>query len=209
MKRKMVILTICLSIVSIAAFVLAANSSESLSAKAQQSSKIKIQEKNPPPPQRVVYRFLFLHVLNLKQRAEDLKTQGKDSKGIENYYKNEAKLTDSEARALDEVAADSIREVGEIDSQAKAIIEAARAKFPDGRIVRGQELPPPPELEQLQDLRDAVLTRAHERLRTLFGEQRFREFDSFVQNTVGSQTRPISPKLRRPGVTPGDGKRRS
>ncbi|MGH9832569.1 MAG: hypothetical protein ACREBD_29815 [Blastocatellia bacterium] len=208
MRRKLVFAVVCLSLVSIIAFTFASHSRGKMR-DATQNPSARIQSDNPPPPPRLVYRFLFRHVVSLKQKAAELKSRGLDSKGIENFYRNEAQLTDNEAQILEDIAADSVRDVEQLDALAKTIIDAERARYPEGRIAKGQEIPPPPGLEQLQEQRDAAMTRAYNRLRAAFGEQRFRNFDSFAQRSIGSKISPIASRSRRPGLPPEQGNRRS
>jgi hypothetical protein len=204
MRRKFVLVIVCLSIASVVAVTFSIRSSgKSRTGPQIQDAKAKIQTDNPPPSPRVVYRFLFKHVMSINQKAAELKTQNGSSKGLENFYKNEAALTDREAQVLNEIAADSVREVEEIDARIKEVITAARAHYPEGRLAHKDQTPtPPPELEQLYEQRDAAMTRGYHRLRTEFGEERFRAFDSVVQGRIGANIHPVTPDLRKPGVLP-------
>ncbi|HKX26918.1 MAG TPA: hypothetical protein VJ302_04415 [Blastocatellia bacterium] len=208
MRRKLIFVVGCLAIASIVAVAFAANSG-SRPRPASHPAKAQAQADNPPPA-RVVYRFFFRHLLSLKHKAAEIQSRGGNSFGLENYYRNEAHLTDDEVRILEEIAADSVREVEEIDAQAKVITDELRAQFPGGRMPARIEGPPPPspELERLQEQRDAAMTRAYDRLRTELGDQKFQTLDSVVQRRIGANLTTVAPTMRRPGLSPAEGQRR-
>lgn len=75
------------------------------------------------------------------------------------------------------------------DEKAQKIITAFRARYPGGKVPQGESLPPPPpELTRLWEERKAIILHARDRLREAFGEQKFKQFDAFLNNRPESST---------------------
>src|SRR5205807_6133751 len=74
-------------------------------------------------PEFEVYRQLFHHHVSMKKKAEELEKQGKDGKSLREFYKREAKFSDDQARAFDEIASSCEEEIAKQDAKAKAIID--------------------------------------------------------------------------------------
>jgi hypothetical protein len=138
------------------------------------------------PPQ-VVYSALFHHVVAVKQQAEAEERQGKDARSLRSMFREKADLSDVQAHLLDAIATDCVREVAAQDARAQVIISAFKVRFPPGRLPPGVKLPPPPpELKQMQEERDAMILRARERLRLSLGEDEFQRFEGLVTRQVAA-----------------------
>jgi hypothetical protein len=140
-------------------------------------------------PDHVTYRMLLHNVYLFNQKAEANELQGKrESAGaFRRAFQHEAELSDEQARMLNEIAADCEREVREQDAKARVIIDARRAAYPGGRIPPGgKPLPPSPELEAMQQERNAIILRARDRLRQALGEQEWGRFQEFIHQRVAS-----------------------
>ena len=177
MKHKRII--ICLSVVlAIAAGV---------TFKFQKSPGL--AKETPPPRQAIpefeVYRMLFHHHVSMKKKAGELEKEGKDAKFLREFYKREAKLTDDQARAFDEIATKCEEEVAKQDAKAKAIVDKALAKNGNGKLAKGAQPPePPPELRSLWDERNAIIMRHRYDLETAFGGSEFKRFADYVNQDV-------------------------
>src|SRR5258708_4427958 len=142
-------------------------------------------------PEHVVYSHLFRHVMLLKAKAAEAERGGKDGQELRTLYKNNASLNNSQANALDEVAADCERQISEVDAKAKETINRLKQLYPGGKIPDGEHLPPPPpELKTLWDQRTQIILNARDRLRSAYGEQEFVRFDHFVKQTTKIQVEP-------------------
>lgn len=88
------------------------------------------------------------------------------------------------------------------DKQAKEIIAAFSAQYPDGKLPDNMELlPPPVELGVLQQERDAIILEARDRLHAALGDNEFARFDKFVKEKVAPNVRLTgSGELRPKGV---------
>jgi hypothetical protein len=151
-------------------------------------------------PEHIVYRQFFRHLVALKQRAEGMESQGKNGKALRTHYKDKIGLKDKEASLLDEIATECERETAKIDERAQRIIEAARARFSNGRAASIEEIPPPPpELKKLQRHRDMVVMRARHRLVTELGAYGFQQIDDFLKLNFARDVRPaaVQPKQLR------------
>lgn len=147
-------------------------------------------------PEFVIYGFLFKKVSRLSEKTLELRSQGKI--GLKPYYpmQKEAALSAAESIALEAIASACQREVDRQDERARIIIQAFRAKFPDGKVPKGTTLPPPPaELITMQQERDAIILQARDQLRLAFGEASFAALDNYAKFRYQPTTRPVSSDL--------------
>jgi hypothetical protein len=136
-------------------------------------------------PKTVVYRHLFKHMEYLEEQAKAMERAGADARPLRDHYKAAAKLSDSEDSLLKGIAFSTNAAVDAQDRKAKAIVDAVRAKHPDGRLAPGEKVPDPPkELAQLQAVRSQLLDNAIAQVRSAFGEKRFQDFEAFVETKV-------------------------
>lgn len=145
------------------------------------------------PPPHVVYSALFHHVVAVRQQAEAEERQGKDARGLRSIFREKADLSEVQARLLDGIATDCVLVVAAQDARAQVIISAFKARFPPGRLPRGVKLPPPPtELTEMQEERNAMILRARERLRVSFGEDEFQRFEGLMTREMATSIQPIA-----------------
>lgn len=136
----------------------------------------------------VVYKHLFHHVVALRRKADELEKDGKDAAQFRTHFKRQAQLNDEQARILDEVAAQYDEQEKILDARAKPIIDAYKAQYPAGQVPHGQKpVPPPVELHNLSQERDALALRGRDQLRAAFGYD-FDRFDKFIKTRVAADT---------------------
>ena len=159
---------------------------------AQSSTKVSAQSQQPDVPDEIAYRHLFRYVGKLKKQAEELEGKGKDATSYRTQFKRAANLSEYHARALDNVAMQYLGEVQVVDARARKVIESYRAQYPDGKVPLGETpAPPPSELKQLREQRDAITLRYRDGLRSHFGEDEFNNFNSkFVKKRIAPNIRP-------------------
>jgi hypothetical protein len=102
----------------------------------------------------------------------------------------EVALSDEQMRILVEIAGECQRQVAEIDTRAKAIIDAARAQSLSA---------PPPELAELQQERNSTILKAREKLQTALGEDAFQRLDNYVISQGNGRTFTL-PQASRPAI---------
>jgi hypothetical protein len=140
-----------------------------------------------------IYNHFFGSVTFLKQRAEEFTQQGKTSTQLRSYYRNRVSLSQSQAEQLEIIAVDCTRELEQQDAKARTLIAAARARYPHGRLLEGEQPPSPPvELLELQKGREDIVMRARERLRQSFGEQEFSRVEQFLQANFAPKIQVLS-----------------
>lgn len=131
----------------------------------------------------ILYDQLFRLVVKFQAKAEIQKLTGENVTALKDYFKDSAKLSDSQNQILLQTASEYIQAVEPIDAQAREIISQFRQQFQDGWINEGQQAPPPPaELETLQEQRNALALTYRDNLKNLLGEKAFEEFDEFIQD---------------------------
>lgn len=148
-------------------------------------------------PEHVLYGQMFRHVVALEQQAEALEKRGEDGGKLRLRYQQSAELSDRQDETLKAIARDCVARVAEQDRKAVAIIQAARARIPDGILAAGQAPPvAPPELAELQKERNALILEFRDQLRYAFGEEEFQRLDTFARQSIGPHIRRISPEQR-------------
>ena len=179
-----------LAIVATATMSIAVFSFTRVTQPTAQSSKQTSQQ--PDVPDQIAYRHLFRYVANLKKQAEELEGQGKDATSYRTHFKRAANLSEYHARALDNIATQYISEVQVVDTRARQVIESYRAQYPNGKVPeRETPAPPPAELKQLREQRDAITLRYRDGLRSTFGEDEFNDFNSkFVKKRIAPNIQP-------------------
>jgi hypothetical protein len=154
--------------------------------------KSQVRAKETPPsqqqqaiPEFEVYRMLFHHHVSMKKKADELEKQGKDAKFLREFYKREAKLTDDQASAFDEIATKCEEEIAKQDAKAQAIIDKVLAKNGNGKLAKGVQPPEtPPELRTLWDERNAIIMKYRYGLEAAFGGSEFKRFADYVNRDV-------------------------
>lgn len=198
---KRLLLILCVSTLALGA--LAFGSRAQSDGSRERAAQLDLEPHTPELPEHVPYMFLFARQAHFLKEAEKLERQGVGMQNEVAAYrtalKQEAELNDEQARSFDEIAAECARKVALKDAQAKVIIDALAAQFPDGKVPEGVELPPPPaELSVLQQERDAIILEARDRLRAAFGDEEFARFNRFVKETVTHKITTHNGEDRRP-----------
>jgi hypothetical protein len=94
-------------------------------------------------------------------------------------------MTATEERVLLEQARSWKADVDPVDSQARIVIDAIRAKTPGGRLAPGEQPPTvPTSLIALQSQRDEVTLRHVAALQESFGPTRFAQLDKQIHRSV-------------------------
>ena len=158
----------------------------------QESHQASEPSVQPEVPDEIAYRHLFRYVGKFKKQAEELEGRGKDATSYRTHFKRGANLSEYHARALDNIATQYLSEVQVVDTRARQVIESYRAQYPGGKVPKGETpAPPPSELKQLREQRDAITLRYRDSLRSTFGEDEFTNFNSeFVKKRIAPNIRP-------------------
>jgi hypothetical protein len=139
-------------------------------------------------PEHIVYGQFFRHLISLKDQAKKNELKSKKKSKLRTHYKDKIGLKDDKAEILDNIAAESVREMAQTDEKAKKIIDEAYSLFPDGKIPQGQQLPPPPkELKKLQHDRDMSILKARQKLRKKLGDYDFQLIDDYIKINFARQ----------------------
>lgn len=143
-------------------------------------------------PEHVMYGLLFREIEAFKKKAGEIERQGQDARVLRQHHKDKEQLDDYKLSVLEQVAADSQREIAKLDKKAQAIIDAERARHAFGRLRRGEALPPPPkELTKLEQQRTEVILRARDQIRGAFGEVEFERFSDRLKKDAADRIKPL------------------
>lgn len=196
---KKIPVVFCLIAMCIGAFALLGNKpvaskppvNNSLQTRADRGSR-----QDPLPanaPEHVVYRQFFRHLIALKKQAKDNELKTKKLSKLRAHYKDKIGLKNDKAHILDNIAEEYVKEMAQTDAKAKKIIDEAHSRFPDGKIPRGQQLPPPPkELEKLQRDRDMSVLKARQKLKNKLGDYDFQLIDDYIKINFARQIKPTA-----------------
>jgi hypothetical protein len=178
-KKSRSMLAFCFLAVSLGTFVAAHSAKNNFSV--AHSTLIAQQGHAYDIPEAPLYSIFFHYVVDVKKHADELKLSGKDDSFMRSYFQREARLDDRQARALDDISSEVLREVEQQDRKALAVIERFSTQFPGGKVPKGMTLPPPPpELQVMQQERDAMLLKGRDRLRAILGEGGFKNLENFI-----------------------------
>lgn len=192
MNRRQLAISLCIATLAAGAIFLWTPAPKAALPPAGELQELARPRKISPPPQ-VVYSALFHHVVAVRQQAEAEELQGRDARSLRSIFREKADLSEVQAHLLDGIATDCVREVAAQDARAQVIISAFKARFPPGRLPLGVKLPPPPpELTQMQEERNAMILRARDRLRLSLGEDEFQRFEGMVTRQVASSIQPVA-----------------
>ena len=200
MNKKRAALAACaLGLTVVGAFRISVTTPGTLAQRTQVAHPPEVSQSGGVPEHKA-YEFLFRRVAFFRRKtAEAGKPLARDV-GLQ----RETHLSDAQMRALDEIAASCLREVEAVDEEAHAVINAFREQhFPGGKLPEGQQLPPPPpELEALQQRRNAVLLRGRDMLMGALGNAMSGRFDSFVKERfAGKLPNSYADRIQRPPMS--------
>ena len=149
-------------------------------------------QKGRTVPDYAVNNFLFHRVVRLREKTSELQAQGQI--GQKPYFplQREAGLNEAQANALEAIALTCWQEVTRQDEKASAIIKAFQNQFPGGQVPKGGSPPPPPELKNMWEERNAMILRARDQLHAVFGEEAFARFDDYAKFHYGANKAPVS-----------------
>ena len=189
-RRLLAVLTT--TAVAIAVFSFTRVTQPAAQSSKQGSQQASAQSQQPDVPDQIAYRHLFRYVGKLKKQADELEGRGKDATSYRTHFKRAANLSEYNARTLDNIATQYLSEVQVVDARARQVIESYRALYPDGKVPKGETpAPPPSELKQLREQRDAITLRYRDSLRSNFGEEEFSNFNNkFVKKRIAPNIRP-------------------
>jgi hypothetical protein len=139
---------------------------------------------NQVVPDEILYFILFNHLVGLQEQSEKARTMGKSFDHLK-VFREEANLDVSQSVFLFQNAQDCLDALKPIDDRARQIIQDARTKFPTGEISSPENLPPPPsELKQLQEEKNAVVVRYRNAIKSYLGDLKFLELEQFVKQKI-------------------------
>src|SRR5205085_1297882 len=97
--------------------------------------------------------------------------------------KKESGLSDDQAAAVLQIAAECERDIERQDMKAQQVIEAFKATLE--KIKPGDPVPPPPPiLQKLQEERDAIIMHARDRLPVALGEEKYKQLDKVAHRNL-------------------------
>lgn len=159
---------------------------------------------NPPAaadeiPEHVSYLFLFRHLAHLQKLAEEHRDQGKDGSGFRRRYQQALVVDDDQFETVNETALSCASELEKLDEKARVIVEAFKARYPDGSLPEGEMAPPPPaELLSLQKQRDEAVFRARNRIKEALGDREFARFDEIMKVRLRQDIKRTGPTKQTP-----------
>ena len=134
------------------------------------------------PSLPLLYRHFLAYQNFLDRTAAEAQLRGEDLKEIRNHNQDQLRFTDKQFNAVRASALRLEATLKRQDAKAAEVIQAVRARFPQGRLQSPEDLPPvPPELKQLQAERNRLIESEMNVLRAALGEEASAKLDAFLQ----------------------------
>lgn len=188
MRKSLVVILLLAAATASSVFFVGRTQTRANSAKGTPAPQLR------PMPEHFTYSILFHHIAFLKQKVDETEAKGQYNSTLLKRFQEDSGLDDAQFQALLKVATECEQAAREQDKKAKAIIDAFRTRYPDGKLPRGEKVPPPPrELEALQQERDATVLRARDRIHESLGDQNFTRFDAFVKRHASEHAQARQP----------------
>lgn len=182
MRKKRRLLSLCAMAFCAGTFAIALN------AKTRFMPKPARQSQARAIPEAVIYSILFHYVVDVKAQAEEVARSGKDASSLSSHFRRAANLDDRQARILDEIATEVVREVESQNGKAREAIDKFKSQFPGGKVPKGVKLPPPPpELREMQQEKNAILLLGHDKLRAALGEGGYSNLTAYIRAYIAPQ----------------------
>jgi len=138
-------------------------------------------------PQYILYDQLFRLVVKFKKKAVEKEADGTPIPALRDYFQRAGKLSDEQTQSLQEIAANYVTAVEQIDSQAHTIIQTARERIPQGRATIDKKLlEPPAELLTLQKKREELALEYRDRLKSSLSPEGFELLVGQVQQSIST-----------------------
>lgn len=187
MKRRRISVVLCFLAIAAAIVYVRSYAQNAAPIKPSAQSKQTIRQQD-------IYEQMFRHYAALQNKAQIAERDGQDGVALRTFYQRQGKLTGQQTSQLDAVASDCISELERLDARAKQVVDEARARVPGGQLKKGETPPPPPaELYDLQQKREAKVLQAKDQLNAKFGDAEFARFDEFVQRTIAANMKSSAP----------------
>ena len=159
------------------------------------------------PNSLALYRAFFNHVQFLEDEAVRADALGKpDAVELRAVYQKKVGLTAADTTVLKQWAATNTQAVQQLNSTAKQIILADRARYPAGKVPAGQSPPTAPsQLTLLTQQRDTITAAHIQSLKAALSADGAAKIDHFVQNQFSQnfKSNPL-PNFKYPtSTTPG------
>ncbi len=143
-------------------------------------------------PDRTIYHFFFLHVVDLDQTGDKVEAEGKNADYYRTLDQKAAGLTDDEGAKVKQVAHDCVQILNEQKAKTEATIEARKAQSetsPRNLLTKG-------EMAANMTASNAALDEHIAQLKEILGEESFAKLDAYVKKLIHPQkvSAPASPQ---------------
>lgn len=154
-------------------------------------------------PDHILYETIFRMRKRIGQRTKIDKDrkEGKAAVDESDLLKKKFDLTADEDAKLSQVADEFAEAIASVDARAKEITDDYRKQHSDGNLQEGEQLPPPPdEIAELQELRNAIVLNNRDKFHLAIGSEKFAEVDEKVRGEFAESFRDLTNRIttRRP-----------
>lgn len=134
-----------------------------------------------PLTDRVLYRQFLAYQKHLDTLALNVDQRGKNGDQFRNHFQDKLGFSSLDFQPVRASAGRLDVELKALDAQAKAIVDATRAKFPQGTAARPAILPPvPPELTALQQQKNTLIDSEIKTLQSQLGSEKAAKLDTLI-----------------------------
>jgi hypothetical protein len=130
-----------------------------------------------PPDPTAPYESFFRRVAQLKNASGPVLLNGQSSTLTQPSAQDALGLTDEEAQILGGIAADCEAKVSAFDTAVRSVVFGFRLRLVESESPRATQ-----QLKELERERSQIVLRHVQRLRSSFGDSRFKLLDEFVRS---------------------------
>ena len=136
-------------------------------------------------PDRIAFWFLFKKADTLEKAARKAEAENRNAVEYREFFKGKLDLTETQNKALTEIAATCVMEIEALDKQAQEIIKKGHEELKKNPPRPGDAPPAPPaELAQLQNRRENTIIQFRDLLKKSLGDDKFAETDAYVKKEI-------------------------
>jgi FG-GAP-like repeat len=144
-------------------------------------------------PDYILYGFVFRIANRLSEQTEIQMLQGERAVEFRSHFLRETGLTPSDSELLTQSSDSYSQDLLIIDAQAQAIADRLIRQYLVDSVPENQQIPPTAELLRLQGQRNELALLYKEQLKVLLGDEKFFEFDRFINGEFARGFRALTP----------------
>lgn len=144
-------------------------------------------------PDHVLYETIFRMRKMNREKSDKERKEGKAHDKKDDLLKKKFQLSDDEDAQLSQAADEFAEAIAPVDKRVNGLKDEYRKQFPKGQLKEGEQPPPPPlEITELQELRNAIVLNHRDKLQLALGSDSFGNVDKKVKGEFADGFRDLT-----------------